>query len=140
MRLTACACLLALLGIAGCAQVGTNTASPVSAGARAAPSNAGTILSMRPVTPRTDSAAWRAALLAAAGGAAQVGDDVGRLPTADGRHRPCAHLPALVRRVLDRAATAGARMAAPAASLQYHLFGARGAKYLRTAVDRVRLR
>ena len=81
MRLTGCACLLALLGIAGCAQVGTNTAGPASAGARAAPSNAGTILSMRPVTPRTDSAAWRAALLAAASGAAQVGDDVGRLPT-----------------------------------------------------------
>jgi outer membrane lipoprotein SlyB len=81
MRFTGCVYLLASLGLAGCAQVVTSAADPAAAGARAAPSSLGTILSMRPVTLRSDRAPWHVALLAAASGTTQAGDDIGRKPT-----------------------------------------------------------
>jgi outer membrane lipoprotein SlyB len=81
MRLTGCACLLALLGIAGCSQAVTNATGPVAAAPRAEPPRAGTILSMRPVTLRDDRAPWHVALLAAASGSTPAGGDAGRKPT-----------------------------------------------------------
>jgi outer membrane lipoprotein SlyB len=65
-----CVGLLALLGIAGCAQVVTHTAAPVAATARPVPDIEGTILSLRAVAVRGDRDPWRVALLADASGAA----------------------------------------------------------------------
>ncbi len=69
MTLAGCVGLLALLGIAGCAQTATNTATP-AATARPLPSSEGTILSMRATAARSDRDPWRVALLADASGAA----------------------------------------------------------------------
>ena len=81
MQFAGCVCLLALLGIAGCAQVITDTTGPAPASVRAPPSREGIILSMRPVTMRGDRAQWGVALLAAASGTTAAGGDSQRPPT-----------------------------------------------------------
>ena len=62
--------LLALFGIAGCAQAVTQTATPVAATVRPVPASEGTILSLRAVAVRSDRDPWGIALLADASGAA----------------------------------------------------------------------
>jgi outer membrane lipoprotein SlyB len=75
MTLAGSVCLLALLGIAGCARAVTNTAASTAATARPLPSSEGTILSLRAIAVRGERDPWRVALLADAGGAATIGDD-----------------------------------------------------------------
>jgi outer membrane lipoprotein SlyB len=81
MQFAGCVCLLALLGIAGCAQVMPDTTGPAQSSVRALPSREGIILSMRPVTTRGDRARWGVALLAAASGPTVASDDAPRQPT-----------------------------------------------------------
>jgi outer membrane lipoprotein SlyB len=76
--LIGCVSLVALLGIAGCAQVSTNATGSAAAVAHPSASREGTILSMRPVTLRSNRAPWSIALLATASGAMAVGDDASR--------------------------------------------------------------
>jgi outer membrane lipoprotein SlyB len=71
--------LLALFGIAGCAQAVTQTATPVAATVRPVPASEGTILSLRPVAVRSDRDPWRIALLADASGATGVADGSSQL-------------------------------------------------------------
>jgi hypothetical protein len=61
--------LLALLGVAGCAQAVSNTATSAATIARPAMATEGRILSLRTVTMQSDQATWRVALLADASGA-----------------------------------------------------------------------
>jgi outer membrane lipoprotein SlyB len=71
MALARCAGLLALLGIAGCAQAFTDNGAPgapAPAAAHSLPTVAGTILSMRAVAVRGERDPLRVALLADAGG------------------------------------------------------------------------
>jgi outer membrane lipoprotein SlyB len=67
--------LLALLGIAGCANAVTNTANPAAATAHSVSSGEGTILSLRAVAVRDERDPWRVALLADASGAATAVSD-----------------------------------------------------------------
>jgi outer membrane lipoprotein SlyB len=69
--------LLALLGIAGCANAVTHTASPAAATAHSVSSNEGTILSLRAVAVRDERDPWRVALLADTSGAASAVNDGG---------------------------------------------------------------
>jgi outer membrane lipoprotein SlyB len=69
MTLAGKVALLALLGVAGCAQAVSNTATPAATIARPAIATEGTILSLRVVTMQSDQPAWRVALLADASGA-----------------------------------------------------------------------
>jgi outer membrane lipoprotein SlyB len=72
--------LLALMGIAGCANAVTNTASPAAATAHSVSSDEGTILSLRAVAVRSERDPWRVALLADTDGAATaIKDDGSRL-------------------------------------------------------------
>ena len=76
MTLAGCVGLLALLGIAGCANAVTGTATaPAAATARSLPATEGTILSLRAVAVHSDHDPWRVALLADASGTATAVDD-----------------------------------------------------------------
>jgi outer membrane lipoprotein SlyB len=75
MTLAGSVCLLALLGIAGCARPVANNAIPGAATVRPVPSSEGTILSLRAVAVRSERDPWRVALLAGASGAATAADD-----------------------------------------------------------------